>query len=146
MKKLIHKLVKAGRQNLNKQIIAVEEEENKDGDDARKLKLTLVKFFKENPEPNDEAIHNFAKELKLDPSELETAIYKLLGSLVNLKKGDMPDDKFDAEQLKMGVKVERKEHTDDPDIAKAISKAHLDEIPDYYTRLLKMEKEAGVKE
>jgi len=53
----------------------------------------------------------------------------------------MPDDKFDATQLEMGVKVEM-EHTNDPKLAKEIAKDHLTEIADYYTRLTKMENEA----
>lgn len=53
---------------------------------------------------------------------------------------------YDPEQLRIGIEVE-KEHTDDPEIAAKIAKDHLNEIPDYYTRLLKMEKEAkGEKE
>lgn len=59
----------------------------------------------------------------------------------NLKKGNVPDSKFDKKQLKRGIEVEM-EHTDDPAIAKKIAKAHLAEFPDYYTRLDKMEKEA----
>ncbi len=54
-----------------------------------------------------------------------------------------PDSKYDPEQLAIGIKIE-KEHTDDPEVAKEIAKDHLEEIPDYYTRLLKMEKEAGI--
>lgn len=46
-------------------------------------------------------------------------------------------------QLKMGVKVEM-EHTTIPEVAKEIALDHLAEIPDYYTRLEKMEKDAGV--
>jgi hypothetical protein len=57
------------------------------------------------------------------------------------KHNDVPDDKFNADQLALGIKTEM-EHTDDPDVAKSIAKDHLMEIPDYYTRLLKMEKEA----
>jgi len=57
------------------------------------------------------------------------------------KHNDVPDEKFDSKQLKLGIDVE-KEHTDDPDVAKSIAKDHLAEIPDYYDRLLKMEKEA----
>lgn len=45
------------------------------------------------------------------------------------------------EQIKMGIEVE-KEHTDDEKIAEEIAKDHLWEIPDYYTRLKKMEDEA----
>ena len=62
--------------------------------------------------------------------------------MIKLKHGDVPDEKFDAEQLAMGVKVEMEEHTDDPELAKQIAKAHLAEIPDYYTRLAKMEADA----
>lgn len=52
-----------------------------------------------------------------------------------------PDDQFNAEELAMGIKIEM-EHTTNPDIAKEIAKDHLSEIPDYYTRLTKMEEEA----
>ena len=51
---------------------------------------------------------------------------------------------FDPKELAMGVKVEL-EHTDDLGIATEISMDHLKEIDDYYTRLDKMEEEAGVK-
>ena len=44
-------------------------------------------------------------------------------------------------QLKVGISTE-KEHTSNPKIAKKIALDHLDEIPDYYTRLKKMEKNA----
>lgn len=46
----------------------------------------------------------------------------------------------DRNQLEMGIKIEM-EHTDDPNIAKKIALDHLAEIPDYYSRLNKMEKE-----
>ena len=59
--------------------------------------------------------------------------------------------KFDVEQFKMGMDVEL-EHglvdpntnvsDDDPLITGKIALAHLNEFPDYYTRLEKMEKEA----
>lgn len=48
-------------------------------------------------------------------------------------------------QLEMGIKVEM-EHTDDPDMSVEIALDHLEEIPDYYTRLDKMEKDAGITE
>ena len=60
-------------------------------------------------------------------------------------------DKFDAEQFRMGMDVElehglRDPHTnvtdDDPIMTGKIALAHLNEFPDYYTRLKKMEKEA----
>ena len=57
------------------------------------------------------------------------------------KHNDSPDSDFDKKQLAMGIKVEH-EHTDDDDIAEAIAKDHLAEIPDYYTRLRSMEAQA----
>lgn len=61
-------------------------------------------------------------------------------------KGDIDKSskKYDQKELKMGIKIEM-EHTEDAEVAKKIAMDHLDEIPDYYTRLTKMEKEAGVE-
>jgi predicted nucleotidyltransferase len=53
---------------------------------------------------------------------------------------DSPND-FDREQLKIGIEIEM-EHTNDPELAKEIAMDHLSEIPDYYTRLKAMEKQA----
>lgn len=50
----------------------------------------------------------------------------------------VPISEYDPEQIKMGVAVEH-EHTDDPWEALQIAKDHLAEIPDYYTKLKKME-------
>lgn len=56
------------------------------------------------------------------------------------KHNNIHDSAFNKRQLEMGIKVEQ-EHTDSKKIAKQIAKDHLSEIPDYYTRLNKMEKE-----
>jgi hypothetical protein len=56
------------------------------------------------------------------------------------KHNNIPDNKFDKKQLSRGIEVE-KEHTEDPNISKRIAKDHLSELPDYYTRLDRMEKE-----
>jgi len=53
------------------------------------------------------------------------------------------EEDADPEQLEMGIKVEM-EHTSNKDISKKIALDHLAEIPDYYTRLRKMEEDAGV--
>lgn len=44
-------------------------------------------------------------------------------------------------ELEMGIEVE-KEHTKDEKMAERIALDHLAEIPDYYTRLKKMESQA----
>ena len=51
------------------------------------------------------------------------------------------DVSFIQKQLDMGEPIEH-EHTKDHDLAKDIALQHLDEIPDYYTRLKKMESDA----
>lgn len=60
-------------------------------------------------------------------------------------------DKYDVEQFRMGLDIEL-EHglvdpntnvtNDDPILTGKIALAHLNEFPDYYTRLYKMEEEA----
>lgn len=54
-----------------------------------------------------------------------------------------PDSKYNQKQLKMGIEVE-KEHTHNPNLAKMITKHHLDETdPEkstYYDRLAALEK------
>lgn len=59
--------------------------------------------------------------------------------------------KFDLEQFRMGLDVELEHGTrdlqtnvsnDDPLTTGKIALAHLNEFPDYYTRLKKMEEEA----
>ena len=49
-------------------------------------------------------------------------------------------DKIEA-QIKKGVKIEL-EHTDDKERATEIAMDHITEFPDYYDRLIKMEKDA----
>ena len=61
-------------------------------------------------------------------------------------------DEYDFTQFRMGLEVELEHGSDDPEtnvtnsdpiITGKIAWAHLKEIPDYYTRLAKMEAEAG---
>jgi hypothetical protein len=117
------------------------ESENNNNDITDKI----IEFFQNNPNPSDDMVHDYAEEIGMDPDNLEEKIYELLTSLVNLKGSNIPDNKFDSEQLKMGIEVE-KEHHDNPIISKAISKAHLNEDPKYYTKLKKIEEEAGIKD
>ena len=48
-------------------------------------------------------------------------------------------------QLKMGIKIES-EHTGSKQMARMIALQHLEELPDYYTRLKKVEKNKKLKE
>lgn len=67
------------------------------------------------------------------------------------KKLGITWDKFDVEQFRMGLGVELEHGTrdmstnvtdDDPVMTGKIALAHLNEFPDYYTRLDKLEKDA----
>ena len=56
------------------------------------------------------------------------------------EKGITEND-VNPKELLMGIEIEH-EHTNNPELAKRIALDHLAEIPDYYTRLKKMEKDA----
>jgi len=60
-------------------------------------------------------------------------------------KGGRADGKditrYELDELLMGIKVER-EHTTDKYMALEIATDHLEEFPDYYTRLEEMEEKA----
>ena len=60
-------------------------------------------------------------------------IWDMLSDVVAEEKTS-PLDKYDREELKKGIEVE-KEHTDDPKIALKIALDHLNEDPKYYTKL-----------
>jgi hypothetical protein len=65
----------------------------------------------------------------------------ILGGKADFK----PNKTFNKRQLRIGAKVEL-EHTKSKRIAKEIARDHLAEIPDYYTRLAKMERKAMGKQ
>ena len=54
-------------------------------------------------------------------------------------------EEYNEDEMKRGIEVE-KEHIDDEDICAIIAANHLDEIPDYYTRLDEMEEAAKSEE
>ena len=102
----------------------------------------IVRFFTQNPNPNDDQVHAFANELGMDEHEFERHIYMVLTEFMKPvgKHKASPDNQFDLNELRMGVEVEL-EHTDSRTIAKEIAKDHLAECSTYYTRLKRMEQE-----
>lgn len=95
--------------------------------------------IEEKVDPQDEKFQQYSDALKKMRVNLLT--------WMNPQKGGRADKRevleFDLDQLLQGIKIEH-EHTSDPDEALKIAMDHLSEIPDYYTRLEKMEREAGV--
>lgn len=72
---------------------------------------------------------------------IDITLSKLADSIPGGLADKKTDANYDSKQLAMGEKVEL-EHTDDKAKAREIARDHLEEIPDYYTRLKKMESEA----
>lgn len=107
------------------------------------MRISLIKWFLENPYPDDKKVHAYAEQIGIDEHELEKHIYAIISSVLSEGKSKGKEIKHDSKQLEMGIKVEM-EHTSCPTISRKIALDHLAEIPDYYTRLDKMEKEAGV--
>lgn len=118
---------------------------NEDSKNDDEVLTTIMDFFADNPSPPDDDIHDLAKKLGIEPDDFESKIYSILGSILGTgkaKKEKFTEKDANAEELKKGIKVEM-EHTKNKAIAKRIALDHLAELPDYYTRLLKMEGEAS---
>lgn len=82
------------------------------------------------------------------PKNFNSEEAKRIGKEIGI---DWNKSEFDIEQFRMGLDVElehgKRDSTtnvtnDDPILTGKIALAHLNEFPDYYTRLEKMEKEA----
>ncbi len=108
------------------------------------LHSEIIKYFMKNPKPSDDEVHALAGELGLDEHELERHIYMILGDILTEGKSKGFTGNYDPEQMRMGREVEY-EHTTIPEISDKISRDHLAEIPDYYTRLAEMERAGGVE-
>jgi len=99
----------------------------------------IFEFFSKTPPKSDDDVHNLAKLLNIEPNILEQKIYDILASFLNAGRyKTYKGPAFDLEQIKMGIKVEM-EHTTNPKISERIAKDHLTELPDYYSRLSRME-------
>jgi len=108
------------------------------------IEKAVMKLFEKVENPSDELIHKVAEKLGIEHSKFEEVIYATLHKFVKFQPGkhrNVDASKYDANEMKIGIDIE-KEHTDCPIIAAEIAKDHLAEIPDYYTRLVKMEKDA----
>jgi hypothetical protein len=101
-----------------------------------------VSLSKSN-DPDDDRYVQYILDNNLSKSEAPSFIRTrkvkeaLKGGLADRK----PDSKYNKKQLSQGIKVE-KEHSKSPKARKEIAKDHLEEIPDYYTRLKDLEAKA----
>jgi len=118
---------------------------------ADKETAGMIKLFASDKKIKDHKdFHALAESLGVkDASTLEEKAYALMQSFFAqgkyMKEGE--GKTFDEKEVEMGKKVEL-EHTNNPIISHRITLDHLTEIPDYYSRLKKMEEEgkAAMKE
>ncbi len=107
-------------------------------DTIKKIYLEVIKILK-----GPQFIFQYEKLLK--NSLLENYLNQIqndkIENFLGPGKSSNFNGEYDNEQLRMGIEIEY-EHTNKKDIAERIAKDHLAEIPDYYTRLKKMEEEA----
>lgn len=84
-----------------------------------------------------------AKKLGVTMADVEAMTDQELKTILSKigKHDEVPNSMFDPTELKKGIETER-EHTNSRLAATLIAKDHCSEVPDYYTRLDKMEKEA----
>jgi len=138
MDKIQKALIKAGRRDLAEEFYRKISSDNLEND--------VIDFFKDNPNPSDSDLHKWAEGKGYNVHDVETTIYTLATKYVNILVGGEANKKkvtekdVDSKELAMGIEVE-KEHTSDEDTAKEVALDHLAEIPDYYTKLKKMEGE-----
>lgn len=125
---------------VRKEQILLEDEGSRERD-LSEMHAEIIKWFLKNPYPDDDKVHAYAEELGFDPDKFEGHIYHILSSILSEGFSRGKDIKHDPSELKMGIDVEY-EHTTSPLISRKIAMDHLAEIPDYYTRLKRMEEEA----
>ena len=111
----------------------------------------VTDFLSESPNPTDDEFHEWAEGEGVNVHGAEECAYVLASMAARFLTGGKANEKginstdVDPRQFAMGVKTES-EHTPDPFVAARIALDHLAEIPDYYTRLAKMEEDAGIGE
>jgi hypothetical protein len=69
---------------------------------------------------------------------------KYMLTILKHSRKDRPNHKYNSWELKVGTRIEM-EHTNDPVLAEIIAKDHLDEYPDYYTHLVKLENRLEIR-
>jgi hypothetical protein len=116
-------------------------ERDKEERGASELHGKIIKWFIENPYPDEESVRAMAEQLGMSEDGVEKEIYAIVSSFISEGFSKGHDVDADPEELKMGIEVEF-EHSTNPLISRKIAMDHLTEFPDYYTRLKRLEDEA----
>lgn len=116
-----------------------------------KMAMDVAEFFAKTPDPDDDKFHAWAEKKGLNVHKAEAAAYILATAFTTFFLNGKANEKgfteadADKDELAKGIKVEM-EHTSSKEMATRIAIDHLAEISDYYTRLKKMEEDAGIKD
>ena len=106
----------------------------------------IIKFFKENPYPSDDQLHEFADANDMEPDNLEQEVYAIISTFLTggyAKEKNFTINDADPKELAKGIKVEM-EHLDSKSkyakvLSTQIALDHLAEMDNYYSELEKME-------
>jgi len=137
-------LENVSKQTLTVILAALRRLREKEGAD---LEADVSKHLNKHPNPPDEKFHAWAEGKGVEVDKAEATAYRLASTHAKFREDGKANEQgvtpaaVDPEELRMGIEVEH-EHTPDAETAKRIATDHLAEIPDYYTRLKRMEDEA----
>ena len=108
---------------------------------AEQLDEVLL-FFRENPSAVRQDLLALDKALGVSKEEIENLEFELCKALCSKigKNVKHNEETVDKDELEKGIQHEM-EHTNDQYIARLLALDHLYEVPDYYTRLAKIDKE-----
>jgi hypothetical protein len=117
------------------------------------IESKIINFFINNPNPSDDAVHDFAEENSINKHRLEEEIYKLVSAFLSGGKyqSDGKNLTYDDAELVEGDKIElehvNKESPYAKYIARRIALDHLAEFDGkhYYTGLIKLEEDIEKK-
>lgn len=103
------------------------------------IEQVVYDFFSNKKGIKDIDVHAFADSLKVEHSDVENVVYKLLNDFLAYGRwNDEGNPEVDAEELNMALKVET-EHSGNDLIKRRIALDHLAECKNYYSRLAEME-------
>jgi len=111
----------------NQRIQLIEQAENEIVD-------SLATLFKSKAKISDDDVHELAEKLKISPHKLEEFIYEFFTAFFNGGLSSEKKFKPDANELKIGMEVEKEHINNDsvwtPIIAEKIAMDHLAELED----------------
>ena len=139
----------SGNWGMKKKAADDDEAEDKGRPPTPEQKAKIQDFLRSNSNLSDDEFHAFVEDMGVNPHFAEPIAYEMAHKSKSASKdiisGGKADSKpagdFSPSQMAMRKKVEM-EHSNSPALAKEISRDHLEEFPDYYSRLKKMEDEA----